>query len=437
MDNKCPRFHKIISIISLVFHAIIILCVIIFPDNDNSVVKEYNECRNKTISNSPYSDLLAFKDRLNDEIEKNCGIVKNNIVIFYEYATVYLIIFFRSIMSITYLLTKQCQLLHLFFVVPLYLIFIIGLRLIKYEEKILNAKLIFLAIDSFINILSLTYLCSFDSDCGKAYDENMKCKNNCIDIYFEKRKEEKSKEIPQKIEALKNKNKLLKEANDKILKELTELNDEYENSVLSNVENKKIEVILWYVKKKYNKSYPPDIIYQILTIEMKEKFKININNSSKIKEIFLFYIKEKFIECLTCPLTADIFLNPVTTPEGQTFDKNYLLKELEKTGKNPLTRSPLNENHLVENKLVRDLCEILKFNLNNFEMKSFKEMKNLLINKNTKKFYSNPYVINVGINKGETTDEFVFKNPNYSNRVILNIIEQFKEILDDDFINSL
>ena len=170
---------------------------------------------------------------------------------------------------------------------------------------------------------------------------------------------------------------------------------------------------------------------------MKEKFKININNSSKIKEIFLFYIKEKFIECLTCPLTADIFLNPVTTPEGQTFDKNYLLKELEKTGKNPLTRSPLNENHLVENKLVRDLCEILKFNLNNFDMKSFKEMKNLLINKNTKKFYSNPYVINVGINKGETTDEFVFKNPNYSNRVILNIIEQFKEILGDDFINSL
>ena len=263
--------------------------------------------------------------------------------------------FFRSIMSITYLLTKQCQLLHLFFVVPLYLIFIIGLRLIKYEEKILNAKLIFLAIDSFINILSLTYLCSFDSDCGKAYDENMKCKNNCIDIYLEKRKEEKSKEIPQKIEALKNENKLLKEANDKILKELTELNDEYENSVLSNVENKKIEVILWYVKKKYNKSYPPDIIYQILTKEMKEKFKININNSSKIKEIFLFYIKEKFIECLTCPLTADIFLNPVTTPEGQTFDKNYLLKELEKTGKNPLARSPLNENHLVENKLVRDL----------------------------------------------------------------------------------
>ena len=218
MDNKCPRFHKIISIISLVFHAIIILCVIIFPDNDNSVVKEYNECRNKTISNSPYSDLLAFKDRLNDEIEKNCGIVKNNIVIFYEYATVYLIIFFRSIMSITYLLTKQCQLLHLSFVVPLYLIFIIGLRLIKYEEKILNAKLIFLAIDSFINILSLTYLCSFDSDCGKAYDENMKCKNNCIDIYLEKRKEEKSKEIPQKIEALKKENKLLKEANDKILK---------------------------------------------------------------------------------------------------------------------------------------------------------------------------------------------------------------------------
>jgi len=441
MLNKCPLFHKILSIISLVLYAIIFVYVIVFPDDDNSIINEYNECRNKTIVENShlqaYINYSWYKKDLEKKIKDECGFVKNNVIIFYEYTIIYLIIFFRSILSITYLLTEQCQFLHLIFVIPLYLIYIIGLGLIKYEDKILDPKIIFLLIDSIINLLSLCYCCSFDDTCENVHKKSHECKNNFLDIYFQKRNEQKSQEIPQKNEKLKNDNKLLKQENEKILNELKELNDEYEHSILSNVENKKIEVILSYVKKKYNKSYPPDIIYQSLISEVKEKFKININNSSKLKEIFLFYIKEKFVESLTCPLTADIFLNPVITPEGQTFDKNYLLKELEKTGKNPLTRAPLNATQLIENKLVRDLCEILKFNLNNFDMKSFNEMKNLLTNKNTKKFYSNPYVIKEGINKGETIDEGIIKNPDYSNRVILNIIEQYKELLDDDFINSI
>ena len=189
------------------------------------------------------------------------------------------------------------------------------------------------------------------------------------------------------------------------------------------------------MKKKYNRTFAFDSVYQNLLTEVKNKCNININRA-KLKEIFLYYIKEKFTECLSCPLTADIFLNPMITPEGQTFDKSYLLKEIQKTGKNPLTRKNLNEAQLIENKLVRDLCEIFRANYDKFSMEDLLEMKNLLINKNTKKFYINPVIIKFGYKKGET-EESNNKNEEYSNKVILNLIEQNKDILSDEFIDSL
>ena len=40
----------------------------------------------------------------------------------------------------------------------------------------------------------------------------------------------------------------------------------------------------------------------------------------------LSYIKERFEECLACPITNGIFINPVITPEGQTFDHLFISK---------------------------------------------------------------------------------------------------------------
>lgn len=202
MLNKCPCFHKILSITSLVFYAIIFLYVIIFPDDDNSIINEYNECRNKTIVENShfeaYINYSWYKKEFEKKINDKCGFVKNNVITFYEYTIVYLIIFFRSIMSITYLLTEQCQFLHLIFVIPLYLIYIIGLGLIKYEDKILYPKIIFLSIDSIINLLSLCYCCSFDDTCENVHKKNNECKKNCLDIYFEKSMNKKVKKFLKK-----------------------------------------------------------------------------------------------------------------------------------------------------------------------------------------------------------------------------------------------
>ena len=75
-------------------------------------------------------------------------------------------------------------------------------------------------------------------------------------------------------------------------------------------------------------------------------------------------------------------------------------------------------------------------NYDKFSMEDLLEMRNLLINKNTKKFYINPVIIKFGYKKGET-EESNNKNEEYSNKVILNLIEQNKDILSDEFIDSL
>ena len=58
-----------------------------------------------------------------------------------------------------------------------------------------------------------------------------------------------------------------------------------------------------------------------------------------------------------------------------------------------------------------------------------------MINPENKKFYSNPVVIKEGDKKGET-EEGIGLIKEYSNKVILNIIEQNKEILSDEFFED-
>ena len=224
----------------------------------------------------------------------------------------------------------------------------------------------------------------------------------------------------------------IKVENDNLKEENKKLTDLKKKRITSNIEDKKIEVILWYVKTKYNKIFSTNVLYQYLLDEIKEKCGIAIDKN-KLRDIYVKYIQDKLVEYLTCPLTADIFLNPVITPEGQTFDKNYLLKELRLKGQNPLTRNKLNQNELIENKLVLDLCEILKLNQDKFKMETIFQIRKLLINPKTNDFYSNPCVIHEGDRRGETEDGKGASNK-YSNKVISNIIEQNGDILTNEFM---
>ena len=82
------------------------------------------------------------------------------------------------------------------------------------------------------------------------------------------------------------------------------------------------------------------------------------------------------------------------------------------------------------------LCKILQSNGDNFKIEHFIQIRNLLMNPKTNTLFANPYVINAGEKIGETDeeDDIVI---DYSNKVILNIIEQNSEILTDEFLNYL
>ena len=435
METGCNFFYKVFYLLSLLFYFIFFILTFTFPIDNSKDVDDYIECK-KNIT------LFSRSKDINEEIEKKCDNIPN-LGYFFGNISLCLYSMFHFILDFSILLTGDCYLKFLFLLVPLYLFNFVMTAYINYKSYVLTIRLIFVVFDTIFIILSFSYCCCCNYNYSQMCEKNYKCNADCLDVFFEKRKEKEKEEIPKKINEIKNENKLLKEGNQKILNEIKIFNEENklliikskENTSCVNVENKKIEAIIWYMKKKYNRTFAFDSVYQNLLTEVKNKCNININRA-KLKEIFLYYIKEKFTECLSCPLTADIFLNPMITPEGQTFDKSYLLKEIQKTGKNPLTRKNLNEAQLIENKLVRDLCEIFRANYDKFSMEDLLEMRNLLINKNTKKFYINPVIIKFGYKKGET-EESNNKNEEYSNKVILNLIEQNKDILSDEFIDSL
>ena len=130
----------------------------------------------------------------------------------------------------------------------------------------------------------------------------------------------------------------------------------------------------------------------------------------------LYYIKSKLLENLTDLKTKNIFLNPVIIQDGKTYEKDNINKS----------------DNYVENKLVLEICKILKESGEELTFENFQKIKELLINKETGNFYKNPIVKVLGINKGETfeDDNVIF---GYSNIVIKNIIEDIRELLDDDF----
>ena len=65
---------------------------------------------------------------------------------------------------------------------------------------------------------------------------------------------------------------------------------------------------------------------------------------------------------------------------------------------------------------------------------NFKNIKKLLISKETGNYYKNPMVI-IEENKGETIEDTDSGISGYENKVIKNIIEDIRELLEDDFFN--
>jgi len=256
---------------------------------------------------------------------------------------------------------------------------------------------------------------NFNTERKKFKDEIIIMNNNNL-------KNEKNLNI--EIEYLKESNKNLRKENEKLKYSKILLNNDFERMenklIRKNIKLKQLNVIQFYANKEIkegnydNNNY----IQNIFLNEIKNNYGLNID-SNIFKEISLYYIKSKLIENLTDLKTKNIFSNPIIAPDGKTYEKDNL---------------NMSKNYL-ENKLVLEICKILRENKNKLTFENFKDIKKLLISKETGNFYKNPIVIALGVNKGETiedTDNVIF---GYKNEVIKNIIEDIRELLDDDFFN--
>ncbi|KAG2491535.1 hypothetical protein HYH03_010106 [Edaphochlamys debaryana] len=61
----------------------------------------------------------------------------------------------------------------------------------------------------------------------------------------------------------------------------------------------------------------------------------------------------------TCPLTMEIFRDPVVTPSGRSYERTALLEHLKKVGRfDPITRQPMTEAQVVPNVSLRAAIEL-------------------------------------------------------------------------------
>lgn len=68
----------------------------------------------------------------------------------------------------------------------------------------------------------------------------------------------------------------------------------------------------------------------------------------------------QMMELFHCPLSLELMDDPVTTPDGNTYDRSMIEQHLEVNGCfDPLTRAPLTKSQLHPNRALKQLMETL------------------------------------------------------------------------------
>ncbi len=62
-------------------------------------------------------------------------------------------------------------------------------------------------------------------------------------------------------------------------------------------------------------------------------------------------------ESFFCPISQEIMLDPVITPQGISYDRKFILDWLKKQRCCPLTKTPLNENDLITNYALKNTID--------------------------------------------------------------------------------
>ena len=146
--------------------------------------------------------------------------------------------------------------------------------------------------------------------------------------------------------------------------------------------------------------------------QYKEEIKKLENNPNipqyKINLKRLEFFKEKFMDALTCPISLEIFRDPVIVSNGHTYEREYIKKIIEENGKDPLTRENLDKDKIIGNYLVEKLIQEFNSGIN-FDENTYYKMVELLKCPISQKIFINPYLASVG-NKGMTYEKVYIEN---------------------------
>lgn len=70
--------------------------------------------------------------------------------------------------------------------------------------------------------------------------------------------------------------------------------------------------------------------------------------------------KESVPDYLTCPLTKQLFVDPVNTPSGNTYERAAIMEYIREHGKDPLSKQKLKASHLSPNNATKMLVQQYK-----------------------------------------------------------------------------
>ena len=84
-----------------------------------------------------------------------------------------------------------------------------------------------------------------------------------------------------------------------------------------------------------------------------------MSNQTKI------YVPEDFY----CPITGSLMVNPVSEPDGHTYEKTAILEWLSTNQTSPLTRNHLTESDLTDNVAMKKSIESIRGKLAEDQMK--------------------------------------------------------------------
>ena len=148
-----------------------------------------------------------------------------------------------------------------------------------------------------------------------------------------------------------------------------------------------------------------------------KKLELNPNIPKyKINKKRLEFFKEKFHIALSCPISLDLFQDPVIVKSGHTYERDYITQAIRQTGKDPKTRELLRLDDITDNYLVNKIVQEFRSHEENFNEDTYNNIIELLKCPLSHQLFKNPYVAKTIDNKGMTYEKIYIEEYKIKNK---------------------